>query len=135
MIRPFPEDADMITAEESTLYARMGGEAGIEALIRRLYERVLDDPELAHFFGRSAMDKLTRMQREFIGAALGGPQAYGGTELSWAHHGRGITVHHFGRFFQHLAATLEQLGAVPADVHEAMHRLAVYKNQITGEAY
>jgi hemoglobin len=120
---------------EATLYERLGGEQGIEGLIQRFYARVLADPQLAPFFGNTAMEKLLVMQREFFGAALGGPQTYSGLALSWAHAGRGITSAHFNRYTQHLVATLEQIGIVPDDIREVMHRVSMHRNDITGEAY
>lgn len=118
-----------------SLYDRLGGEIGIETLVNRFYDRVISDPILAPFFRNTSMDKLARMQRELMGAAFGGPQAYGGLDLAWAHHGRGITNSHFNQFFQHLLATIEGLGVATDDVNEVVHRISVYKNQITGDAY
>src|SRR5688572_5603065 len=120
---------------ESSLYERLGGEAGIEKLVHRFYARVTSDPTLAPFFRNTSMDKLARMQRELMGAAFGGPQQYGGLDLAWAHHGRGITTQHFNQFFQHLLTTLEELGVATDDVNDVVHRISVYQNQITGEAY
>jgi hemoglobin len=81
------------------------------------------------------LEKLRRMQREFIGAALDGPQAYSGLDLSWAHAGRGITTEHFNQFAQHLLTTLEEIGVAPDDMQEVVHRISVHKNDITGEGY
>jgi len=116
-------------------YDRLGGEAGIERLIARLYDRVLEDPELAPFFASASIDKLQRMQREFIGAALGGPQAYSGLSLSWVHANRGITTANFNRFAQHLMTAMEELSIGPDDMQGIIHRISVHKNDITGEAY
>lgn len=124
----------MISTEPS-LYDRLGGAIGIETLVNRFYGRVVSDPLLAPFFRNTSMDKLARMQRELMGAAFGGPQVYGGLDLAWVHHGRGITNTHFNQFFQHLLAALEELGAATDDVSEVVHRISVYKNQITGDAY
>ena len=124
-----------MTTPMVTLYDRMGGEAGVAAMLDQFYARVLADPELAGFFKDASLDKLLRMQKEFFGAALGGPQSYGGLDLSWAHAGRGITSQHFNFYAQHLLATLESLGLPPDDVRETVHRISVHKNDITGEGY
>lgn len=116
-------------------YDRIGGDAGIERLIARLYDRVLADPDLAPFFSRASIDKVQRMQREFIGAALGGPQVYSGLSLSWVHANRGITTAHFNRFAQHLLSALEEMSVGSDDMQNIVHRISVHKNDITGEAY
>lgn len=124
-----------MTANEPTLYERLGGESGIEDLMRRFYVKVTADPLLAPFFVNVSLEKLHRLQSEFMGAALGGPQVYSGLELSWVHAGRGITTRHFNQFAQHLLATLEEIGVAADDVREVVHRISVHKNDITGEAY
>jgi hemoglobin len=124
-----------MTTPKATLYERLGGEQGIKRLIEQFYVRVLADPQLAPFFANSAIEKLLLMQREFIGAALDGPQTYSGLALSWAHARRGITGEHFNRYTQNLLTTLEEDGVAPDDVRDVMHRISVYKNDITGEAY
>lgn len=124
-----------MATQDATLFERIGGERGLEQLIENFYERVLADVELAHFFARSSMDKVRRMQREFFGAALDGPQVYSGLSLSWVHSGRGITPHHFNLFGQHLLATLSESGVDEVDVREVVHRISVHKNDITGEGY
>jgi hemoglobin len=119
----------------NTLYERLGGESGIAGLVVRFYARVLADPQLAPFFQNTSLEKLMQMQREFFGAALDGPQSYSGQALSRAHVGRGITTDDFNRFSQHLAATLEEGGVQDDDLREVIHRIAVHKNDIIGEAY
>ncbi|MBN8628744.1 MAG: group 1 truncated hemoglobin [Planctomycetes bacterium] len=119
----------------STLYHRLGAEAGIEALIRRFYDRVLSDPQLSGFFKDSSLERVQRMQREFFSAALDGPHRYSGLALTRVHHNRGITGEHFNLFGQHLLATLEMIGVAPDDIREVVHRISVYKNDITGESY
>jgi hemoglobin len=118
-----------------TLYERLGGDSGIAGLIVRFYARVLSDQHLAPFFQNTSLEKLMQMQREFFGAALDGPQTYSGQALSRAHVGRGITSEDFNRFSQHLTATLQESGVNEDDLREVIHRIAVHKNDITGEAY
>lgn len=124
-----------MTLPSASLYERLGGEPGIEGLVRRFYDRVLADPQLAPFFTNTALEKLLVMQREFFGAALDGPQTYSGLALSWAHAGRGITTEHFNRYAQHLLAALEEIGVTTDDIREVVHRISVHKNDVTGEAY
>ena len=118
--------------KSATLYERLGGEAGIATIIDQFYDRVLHDPELAPFFLHTSMEKLLRMQREFFGAALEGPQTYSGLDLTHAHSGRGITTPHFTRFVRHLLETLETFGVSPKDVNAVVSRIAMYADDITG---
>ena len=75
---------------EESLFERMGGAEGIAELVRDMYDRVQQDPELAPFFKNVAMDRLVRMQYQFMASALDGPVDYTGAELTEIHKGRGI---------------------------------------------
>lgn len=118
---------------EDSLFDRLGGATGVAEIVQEMYQRVLADPELAVFFEKVPMDRLRRMQFQFIAAALDGPVEYTGAELNAIHRGRGITAHHFAKFCGHFADAVEESGATPRDVDEALGRLATYKDQITGE--
>jgi hemoglobin len=120
--------------DDSTLYDRIGGEATVARVIDNFYNRVLTDPELEPFFRHSSMETLRRMQVEFFGAALDGPQKYSGLSLAHTHQDRGITVHHFNRFTQHLLQTLRDLGIDEHDASEVVNRINTYADDIVGRS-
>ncbi len=119
--------------ETESLFDRLGGAVGVADVVRDMYERILSDPELAPFFEKVSMDRLHRMQFEFMASALDGPIEYTGAELTSIHRGRGITAHHFARFCGHFADAVEAHGATARDIDDALGRLATYKDKITGE--
>lgn len=120
---------------ESTLYDRLGGDAGIESLVIAFYVRVLADPELAPFFRDTEIEKLHVMQREFFAMALGGPVTYSGRPIAHVHHGRGITAKHFARFSACLLQTLEDLGVSAEESEDVIARLNRHVNEVTGVSY
>ena len=120
--------------KQQTLFERVGGEQTIRELIHEFYDRVVDDPELKPFFINTSMDKLRRMQREFFSAALDGPTTYTGRPLSYVHHGRGITKHHFALYVGHLIQTLKSLEIDEQHVQDIISRINTYANEITGDA-
>ena len=122
-------------ASTASLYDRIGGEPVLEQMVNDLYHRILADPELSHFFKSTPMERQRKMQKEFLRAALGQPSNYSGLALSYAHAKRGITVQHFNRFCQHMFEALSQLGIDDTTVQEVVSHMAIYKNDITGEAY
>ena len=119
--------------ETVSLFDRLGGAAAIADLVHDMYDRILSDPELAPFFENVSMDRLHRMQFQFIASALDGPIEYTGAELNSIHRGRGITARHFARFCGHFADAVEAHGASPRDLDDALGRLATFKDKITGE--
>jgi hemoglobin len=116
-----------------TLFERIGGEAGVAALVQAFYERVLADPELRPFFADTPMERLRTMQRAFFSAALDGPVVYDGRALAAAHHGRGIRPPHLRRFVDHLLATLRSQGIGEADALAIRDRIETYADEITGD--
>ena len=119
--------------KQQTLYERVGGGQTIRELIHEFYDRVLADTELKPFFENTSMGKLRRMQLEFFSAALDGPITYTGRPLSHAHHGRGITKHHFALFVGHLIDTLRDHGINDQDVQGIIGRINTYADEITGD--
>ncbi len=120
-----PESSE--SGKPSSLWDRLGGTEGADALIESFYERVLADPELAPFFEEASMDRLRTMQREFFSTALGGPLRYSGVPLAHAHHGRGIQPAHLRRFVDHLLAEVENLELSEEDrdaIYDRIHRQA-----------
>lgn len=128
-----PRKSDM-TVPESTLFESLGGAEGVAEVVHEMYSRILSDPELAHFFVNADMQRLKRMQTEFISAMVDGPVHYTGAELTEIHRGRGIERKHFSLFCGHLVSALEQRGVDAAMIDRIVGRLALYSDKITGSA-
>jgi hemoglobin len=115
-----------------TLYAELGGEAGVTALVDEMYRRVLADHQLGPFFANTDITRLKQMQVAFISAMVDGPVRYSGSELTEIHRGRGIERQHFSAFCGHLvdAMTARQVSGRVAD--QILARLAMFADKITG---
>lgn len=118
------------TTSSTTLYERLGGQAGIATLIDRFYDKVVVDPELGPFFERAPVDRIRAMQKEFFSAALEGPQNYSGLALTRAHDGLGIKSAHFGRYVNVLLDTLREIGVKPRDIDAVVARISIYADDI-----
>jgi hemoglobin len=94
----------------TSLYDEIGQEPAVNETVKRFYERVLDDPDLAPLFDGVDMDKLHDHQVKLFTKVLGGPDNYSGRALDVAHRGLGITEAQYGRVVAHLTAVLEELG-------------------------
>lgn len=118
---------------DDQLFERLGGAEGLQSLVEAMYARVFADPKLAPFFKHTSVERLHRMQFQFLASALDGPVEYTGAELGAIHTGRGVTGAHFAAFCGHFADTLEAAGIAGADVDSCLGRLATYKDKVTGE--
>ena len=123
-----------MTEDTRVLFKRLGGASAIASIIQEMYNRVLIDPDLAPFFQGVSMDRVHRMQYHFLASAFDGPAEYSGAELTKIHAGRGITGKHFAKFCGHFADVLEDRGTAKRDVNDALGRLSIYKDRITGDA-
>jgi hemoglobin len=122
--------------EKVSLFERVGGEIGIEKLIRAFYDRVLTDEELGPFFAKVPMDHLRTMQKEFFSKALGGPAFYSGRPLGQVHAHRGIKTQHMKRFVRHFLETLEHeredLDLTDQDIKDVYSRIAIEADRVRG---
>jgi hemoglobin len=124
----------MTANEEDRLFEQLGGVDGVEQIVRVMYDRVLQDPELAPLFANADLERLRRMQFQFVAAALGGPVVYTGQELRKAHARVGVTDHAFAKFCGHLADAMDERCIGPNDVNAVMARLSMYKDPIVGQS-
>ncbi|MCA8982736.1 MAG: group 1 truncated hemoglobin [Planctomycetaceae bacterium] len=121
-----------MNSQEQTLYFRLGGAEVLRQVVESMYDRILTDPLLKGFFEGVDMDKQRKMQSEFLAAALGGPEKYGGLDLAYAHSGKGITTVHLTAFVGHLLDVLEERGVDENDIQGVISRINTYANDITG---
>ena len=99
----------MTEEHQSTLFERLGGNDGIAGAVADLYDRILGDDELAHFFVGFDVDVIARHQRELLTTAVGGPSMYEGRTLREAHEGMHIERHHVDLVIRHLAGALARV--------------------------
>lgn len=106
-----------------TLFARLGGEAAVDAAVDTFYRKVLTDDTISSYFDDTDMDQQRAKQKAFLTMAFGGPNSYSGKDLRKAHEGlvsRGLNDNHFDAVATHLQATLEELGVGSELIGEVM---------------
>ena len=123
-----------MSAEETSLYDRIGGEEGIAGMVDDFYGRVLANPDLKPFFENVPMERLLNMQREFFGAATGGPVVYSGKPIAHVHRPLGIKRRHFQQFTEILIETLQEKGIDEQEILDLISRVNVYADEIVGES-
>ncbi|MGH7686626.1 MAG: group I truncated hemoglobin [Candidatus Dormibacteria bacterium] len=91
---------------EETLFAKLGGDGAVAAVVDIFYDRVLNDSALWSVFDGVDMNRLKRHQAMFVTAATGGPQPPAPFDLTMAHSRLGITDDQFDKVAAHLVASL-----------------------------
>ncbi|MFQ6029699.1 MAG: group 1 truncated hemoglobin [Dehalococcoidia bacterium] len=119
-----------------SLFERLGGEAAIDAAVNLLYEKVLQDDWVKHFFDGVNMDNLRMKQKAFLTMAFGGPNNYTGLDLRPGHNHlvtRGLNDDHFNAVEENIQATLQELN-VPADlISEVMAAAEGTRGEVLGK--
>jgi hemoglobin len=92
-----------------TIYEEIGAER-LAVIIRAFYEKIFQDPMLAHFFMNMDHEHLVAMQLDFVGSMLGGPQKYRGKPLELIHDSMLIRPPHFRRRQRILHETMVEHG-------------------------
>lgn len=90
-----------------SLYRRLGGEAGIAALVDALSARVKADEVMGPYFRDVDESALNRHRSMFLAAFLGGPQSYTGKTLTQAHGPFRLGDREFDAFVRVMRETLD----------------------------
>jgi methyl-accepting chemotaxis protein len=106
----------------------------VTAVVDRLYDRVLSDPELSPFFERANLTLIRKRQASFIAAAVGGPTPYRGKDLASSHQRLGLEPVHFGKLAGHLAAAMSSLDISPSLIDEVITLIAPLRADIVKTA-
>jgi hemoglobin len=110
--------ADWWDQTHDSLYAKLGGEAAVDAAVDIFYRKVLSDNRINRFFDGVDMDKQAAKQKSFLTMAFGGPHNYTGMDMRRGHAHlvkQGLNDSHFDAVMENLAATMKELN-VPDDL-------------------
>ena len=102
----------------------VGGEAGLRAILRTLYDRLFDDLMVGFLFAGKDKAALVEHQLWFTAKFLGGPSRYEGKSMPDAHAHLPLLPGHFDRRHQLLRQTLED-HAVPEHVQREWLRVCL----------
>ena len=101
-----------------SLYARMGGEAALRAVIDDFVDRLFDDIMIGYLFAEVDRARLKELEFQHASAFLGGPHAYTGRPLRAAHARHRIMGGQFARRLQ-LLRNVFAAQRVPEEVQQA----------------
>jgi len=101
-----------------TIYEQIGGMGTIDATVEVLFNRVLGDLRLKHFFDGSNTDHLQGRARDYLSKVCGGPDSFNNNDLKSAHAricSLGLNDMQFDAFAGHAQAAMNAL-EVPAGI-------------------
>lgn len=115
----------------TSLFERIGGANAIQAAVDILYQRLLSDDKVSHYFKSTDMNKQSTKMRAFLAYAFGANMpAYSMDKLKEVHSNINISEADFTCVGEHLVATLKELNVNEDMVNEVMAIVISVKNLI-----
>jgi hemoglobin len=93
----------------ASLYDRLGGAAGISAIVDDVVANHLANPAVQNrFMAVKDVEHLKKMAREFFCAGSGGPEAYTGRDMRTTHRGMNISEQEYLAVMDDIMAALDK---------------------------
>lgn len=116
---------------ESTLYQRLGGEAGVENIVDGVLSGIEQDQSIVHHFADTDVPRFRRLLIEQFCELSGGPCKYTGVSMQESHTGFQITQAHFDALVNHLISAMQQQRVAVEAQNEFLALLApMYKDVV-----
>jgi len=118
---------------KQSLYLRLGGYDAISAVVHELLSRLIADSQLGRFWENRGDDGINREKQlliDYLCTNAGGPVLYTGRDNKTSHRGMGITEKDWGRFIQHLEATLLHFQVPQLERNDVLSFIETTKNDI-----
>jgi hemoglobin len=122
-----------VSAQEKTLYQRLGGYDGISKVVDDFLGRLTTDKMFEKFFIGQSTDSRKKIRQHIVDqfcAATGGPCIYTGREMKTSHAGLGITEAEWNAAAKHLVGALEKAGVDEKSKNEVVAFVLTLKKDI-----
>ncbi len=124
------------TAEEKSLYERLGGYDAISAVVDDFAPKLFEDPRIAHYFrgmGDDTRQQFRQKNKNLVCNVTGGPCKIISRPAKTIHAGLGITEKEFNIVVEHLVQTLEKFKVPEAEKSELLAIIGTLKPDIVDE--
>jgi hemoglobin len=122
--------AVIATAQQKSLYERLGGKEAITAVVDEFAGRALADARINQKFGKSDPVRLKAMLVDQICFASGGPCQYTGRDMKTTHTNMGVTEGEFNALVEDLVGALDKFNVPAAEKNELLGLLGPMKGDI-----
>lgn len=122
--------ASAATAQEKTLFERLGGKEAITAVVDEFATRVLADSRINQKFAQSDPVRLKAQLVDQICAATKGPCQYTGRDMKSTHTNMGVTEGEFNALVEDLVGALDKFNVPETEKNELLGELGKMKGDI-----
>jgi hemoglobin len=111
------------SAQQKSLYERLGGKDAISAVVDDFAGNVLADARINKKFARSDPARLVTNLKDFVCFATGGPCRYTGLDMKTSHKNMGTTAGEFNALVEDLVKTLDKFRVPATEKNELLGAL------------
>ena len=120
----------MSAVMQETLYQRLGGKAGIEAIASDIFDNHKKNPVVQTRYTNSDPAEVKRLVAEMCCAGFGGPEEYTGRDMVTAHTGMNINDAEFNAVVDDVLSALDMNGVGQKEKDEILCILYSMKPEI-----
>ncbi len=127
------DDADAGPPAPKSLYDRLGGKDGVNAVIDSFLKNAAADADLKKSFAKVTGPKLDHLKEElhdFLCQATGGGCTYGGKDMKTAHKGMGITEKQWDAFVKDFTLAMDEKSVGDKEKGEVLAAVAPLHDDI-----
>jgi len=115
---------------DDTLYADMGGKAGMDRLVEVSVDKYLADPRIKDIFSESNIERIRAELKDQFCMIADGPCAYTGHSMTATHKGLHLTNANFNALVEDLQDAMEECDIGFAIQNRFLARLAPMQHQV-----
>ena len=115
---------------DETLYADMGGKAGMDRLVEVSVDKYLADPRIKDIFSESNIERIRAELKDQFCMIADGPCAYTGHSMTATHKGLHLTNANFNALVEDLQDAMEECDIGFATQNRFLARLAPMQHQV-----
>ena len=118
---------------DDSLFADMGGQAGIDRIVEASVANYLADARIKAIFEESNMDRIRAEFKVQFCQVAGGPCSYQGHDMTEAHRGLHLTNADFNAVVEDLQAAMDSTGVPFSVQNRFLARLAPMQHQVVSK--
>jgi hemoglobin len=115
---------------EDTLFADMGGQAGLNRLVDVSVDNYLADPRIKEIFSESNIDRIRAELKDQFCVVAGGPCQYKGHSMEATHKGLHLTNANFNALVEDLQVAMDSCNIPFATQNRFLARLAPMQHEV-----
>lgn len=129
---------EAVQEKTATLYQKLGEETGIRAIVDDVVEAHMNNPVVSARFlpYRERPEYLEQVKKHtvnFFGAGSGGPQHYGGRDMTTTHKGMNINATEYMAVIDDVMGVLDKHGIEESAKKDVLHIFYSLKEQMIGK--